>query len=173
MRFHLQKNTDYWRGTLTDATHLNPQLIAAFKREISQPAKQSHYFYGRFENIYFEPDQLPELRPLLSALHQAAQTICGQKLREVSNGYWLNQMAPGQRTSLHSHDETDEILSAVYYLHVPKQSGNLVLHPPTGPQIITPQAGQALFFAPTLAHEVEENQSSQTRLSLALNFAPA
>ena len=40
----------------------------------------------------------------------------------------IHAMDAGQRTTLHHHDENDELLSAVYYIRVPENSGNLILH---------------------------------------------
>jgi ectoine hydroxylase-related dioxygenase (phytanoyl-CoA dioxygenase family) len=70
---------------------------------------------------------------------------------------------------------SDELLSAVYYVEVPEDSGNLVIYekiPGEDPRKIeiAPAAGEFVFFKPDVAHEVTRNNSSQSRLSIGLNF---
>ena len=81
-------------------------------------------------------------------------------------------MQPGQRPSLHSHEELDERLSAVYYVTCADDSGRLILHDDEAQILVTPRPGLLVFFPPDLPHEVEENRSDQTRLSVAFNFGP-
>ena len=88
-------------------------------------------------------------------------------------GFWLNDMGPGDATSRHDHDELDELLSAVYYVHVPGNSGNLVIHDAHCRTEVTPKEGMFVFFAPAVVHSVSVNQSAERRLSIAMNFGPA
>ena len=81
-------------------------------------------------------------------------------------------MQPGQRTSLHSHEELDECLSAVYYVTCPDDSGRLILHDDEAKIVIDPRPGLLVLFPPDLPHEVEENRGRGTRLSVAFNFGP-
>ncbi len=55
-------------------------------------------------------------------------------------------MQSGAHTTLHSHDDDDEILSAVYYVQVPENSGELIIHAEKGPIHHTPHEGQRVFF---------------------------
>jgi uncharacterized RmlC-like cupin family protein len=88
-------------------------------------------------------------------------------------GFWFTAMGPGQSTSEHTHEENDELLSAVYYVEAPEGSGDLVLY--DGPLAIhvAPEAGVLLFFPPALPHSVEANRSGRARLSIGINFGPA
>ena len=84
-------------------------------------------------------------------------------------------MPPGSTTTLHTHDDADELMSAVYYVNVPENSGRLVIHEKkdgVGSRKIeiTPEAGDFIFFKPDVAHEVTRNNSAQSRLSIAFNF---
>ena len=171
MHFDIRHHSDHWRATLSCDTQFNHHLIAAFEQAAAQPRAQSHFFSGRFENIYIDPDRLIDLPPLLAALQRAATEILQRPVSETLSEYWFNRMEPGHITGLHSHDNDDEVLSVVYYLKVPRNSGNLVLHTPKK-MVIRPRAGDAIFFDPALPHEVTKNNSDETRLSLALNFGP-
>ncbi|MBI5042085.1 MAG: hypothetical protein HZB57_13065, partial [Gammaproteobacteria bacterium] len=48
-----------------------------------------------------------------------------------------------------------------------------ILYPPNGPVRITPQEGRLVLFLPDLPHEVAENRSAETRLSIGMNIGPA
>ena len=81
-------------------------------------------------------------------------------------------MQPGHSTTLHTHDDGYELISGVYYLEVPQNSGDILMH--AGGEVLrfTPQAGLLLLFPPDLPHAVEENRSARSRLSMAFNIGP-
>jgi hypothetical protein len=132
---------------------------------------QTHHFHGRFENTYVPAMLMPALTPLIDWVLEQARQVLGRT--ELHYGFWFNEMGPGHRTSLHSHEEVDELLSAVYYIQVPQNSGRLVLWEDDTAHRIEPEEGMLLMFPPQLPHEVEENRSNATRLSVAFNFGPA
>ena len=169
MHFELRHFTGYWRAAPSRDTDLNERLLQEFEHASLAPLKQSHFFSGRYENIYLDPHLLKSLPPLLTALHQTATDILKCPLKETKAEFWFNRMQPGHITGLHTHDNDDELLSAVYYLKVPPNSGDLILHTPRQ-KTIRPEVGEAIFFDPALPHEVTMNNSNETRLSLALNF---
>ena len=156
---------------LHDAEALNGALSGAFAREQhADGVRRSHKFGGRFENIYIPRHRLPELSPISDFALRAAADILGTS--RLRHGFWFNEMHPGHRTMLHSHEENDELLSAVYYLASPPRSGRLILHDDPARILVTPQPGLLVLFPPGLPHEVEENRSPAVRLSLAFNFGP-
>lgn len=157
---------------LPEAGRINDALDAAFAREQAGPAaRRTHHFHDRFENIYIPASRLPELAPVTQFVHRsAAEVLATTALR---SGFWFNAMPPGHRTTLHSHEENDERLSAVYYVRCPPGSGRLILHEGPTEITITPRPGLLVMFPPNLPHEVEENASAATRLSVAFNFGPA
>jgi uncharacterized RmlC-like cupin family protein len=130
--------------------------------------RRSHYFHGRFENIYPDRAAIPEVEPLVDWATSQAREICGAPVLRC--GFWFNEMAQGQRTGVHTHDDADEILSAVYYVTVPSGSGALLLHTRMGSIRIMPRPGLAVFFPPGVPHEVEIHTARDVRLSLAMNF---
>ena len=157
---------------LPGAEAVNRALLAGFARERDAPdLRRTHHFAGRFENTYIPAQRLPELVPLSAFVLQAATRVLGAAPQR--HGFWFNEMLPGQRTTLHSHEEDDERLSAVYYLLSPAGSGRLILHDDEAQIAVTPRPGLLVLFPPDLPHEVEENRSDSTRLSIAFNFGLA
>ena len=86
---------------------------------------KSHYFNGRFENIYPPKALFPELDSLLSNFKQLAEEILKTN-KQLGLSFWFNEMAPGNSTTLHTHDEDGELLSVVIYFTVPKNSGTFI-----------------------------------------------
>ncbi|ESQ16608.1 MAG TPA: hypothetical protein DDY14_13240 [Chromatiaceae bacterium] len=150
---------------------INRLLASAFVELTDADFKRrSHFIDGRFENLYVEQDRLPGLSSVLQfALNQAGRVLHIEPNR-LRIGFWLNAMEPGESTSVHSHEENDELLSGVYYVSVPRKSGNLVFHDGPLPRYFCPKPGMMLFFPPDLPHAVEQNQSKRLRLSVAFNI---
>jgi len=164
--------TPVYFAELAEAQAVNQSLLAAYMREkVASDVRRTHHFMGRFENTYIPHQRIPELEPVARLARRAAAQVLG--LDALRQGFWFNEMAPGQRTSLHSHEEDDELLSGVYYIVCPDHSGRLLLHDDEALVCVTPRPGLLVLFPPNLPHEVEENASGQTRLSVAFNFGPA
>ena len=152
-----------------DADALNEALLQGFlDHQHDADIKRTHLFNGRYENIYLTTRHIPQIRELLDEACVHASRILG--MDELQAGCWFNLMPPGAVTTLHSHDDDDELLSAVYYVSVPENSGSLVIHQHGEQHVITPEEGKFVFFAPDLAHEVSENLSTCDRLSIGINF---
>ena len=61
----------------------------------------------------------------------------------------------------------------MYYIRVPGNSGDLILHD-AGKQVsIQPLAGKLVMFAPGVLHEVTANLGSGLRLSVGMNIGSA
>jgi hypothetical protein len=162
---------ELWQAHCDDPAVDNAAIAAALADAKRHPeAYQTHHFHGRFENTYVPADQIPALAPLITWVEEQARQVLGREA--LRYGFWFNEMGPGHRTSLHSHQEDDELLSAVYYLQVPPHSGRLLLWKDDTAHPVTPEEGMLLLFPPSLPHEVEENRSEGTRLSVAFNFGP-
>jgi uncharacterized RmlC-like cupin family protein len=159
-------------GRLPGAESVNVALAQALEARWDAPeTRRTHQVDGRFENIYIRRQDLPEVEPVLDAAESYARQILGRS--DLRLGFWLNRMAPGEHTGLHSHEEDDELLSGVYYVQVPKRSGRLLLHHGGRHHALEPLAGELYFFAPSVPHAVETNQSTTVRLSIAFNFGPS
>lgn len=138
--------------------------------------RRTHLFNKRYENIYLNERHIPELKTLINEAVSLAENILNVK--NLRAGYWFNYMPPGASTTLHTHDDDDELLSGVYYVKVPGNSGNLIIYDDAdknNPQTveITPQAGEFIFFKPNVRHEVSSNNSTEHRLSIGMNFGRA
>jgi hypothetical protein len=159
--------------TLTKPRAFNDDLHARFL-ELSDAGRvrQSHHFEGRFENIYIEESDIPAITTLLTLVQQQACQLLGVAPEKLKTGFWFNAMEAGQRTAPHHHDENDELLSAVYYIRVSDNSGDLVLHGNDGKIRVQPQEGKLVMFAPDVLHEVTVNHSAEMRLSVAMNVGP-
>jgi hypothetical protein len=157
---------------LTEHLEINARVVQAFLApKIQEQARKSHYFHGRYENIYIESTLLRGIDELRHFWNLCAADVLELNPDELKNGFWFNLMAPGQRTTLHSHDDDDELLSGVYYLQVPPgNSGTLVLHHASQRFEVEPEEGKLVLFAPDCLHEVTENQTPLPRLSIGINF---
>ena len=159
--------------TLAGPDKLNASLCDRFMElSATDRIRQSHHFAGRFENIYIEEADIPDIATVLDVVKQQAGQLLGIPVDKLKAGFWFNAMEAGHRTTLHHHDENDELLSAVYYIRVPGNSGDLILHD-AGKQVsIQPQAGKLVMFAPGVLHEVTANLGSGLRLSVGMNIGP-
>lgn len=164
----------YGEVTLAAPERLNASLLERFMElRDSDRVRQSHYFGGRFENIYINEADIPDIAMVLDAVKLQAGQLLGIPVDTLKAGFWFNAMDAGQRTTLHHHDENDELLSAVYYIRVPQNSGNLILHEDGKEILIQPEEGKLVMFAPAMLHEVTANLGSGLRLSVGMNVGPA
>ncbi len=163
-----------YSNCLTSPQALNETLLSGFLRlQDEHDVRKTHLFEGRYENIYLNETHIPELTALIETATKAAESILN--IQNLRAGYWFNYMPPGSTTTLHTHDDDDELLSGVYYVHVPENSGNLIIHKNAQDDArnkieITPEAGKFVFFKPNAPHEVGKNLSAEHRLSIGMNF---
>jgi hypothetical protein len=162
---------EYYVTRLPGAAAANAAILEQYQALTdSAEIRRSHYFEGRYENIYLPEQSLPALQPLLAAARQAACRFLRRQQPGLAVGFWFNEMGPGHRTLPHSHDEDDELVSGVYYVRVPNDSGELILRQGAAVTRITPQEGMMVLFAPQVVHEVSANLSGAMRLSIGMNF---
>ena len=102
-------------------------------------------------------------------------------------GLWGMINPPGSRNNVHTHPYN--YLSGVYYLKVPKNSGNIVFieprpqaevfEPPRNPDLSVhlahsvqwePKEKELIFFPSWLQHEVQENNSNEDRVIMSFNL---
>jgi hypothetical protein len=169
----LLSNSRIHIGFMPDAADINRQIMAAYL-QLREPdlIKRSHFFGGRYENLYLERERIPAIRRVLEQAERYAITLLENLERELRSGFWINDMGPGESTTEHDHDDYDELLSGVYYVQVPKNSGELVIVDDYSRTLVTPQPGMFVFFAPDVLHSVSINQSGERRISIGMNFGP-
>lgn len=148
----------------------NRLIFSAYTILKSDPAtEKSHLFNGRYENIYPPRDRFPEIEPLLTWIDRQCRDRLALEEEQLGIAFWVNEMRPGDITTLHTHNDDDELVSGVYYLDVPPDSGDIVFHSGNERTSFTPKAGDLFLFPPDLPHEVERNNSGRARISLAFN----
>jgi hypothetical protein len=171
---HSGKNMFFQELTVENSHTLNASLYARYMELAgTDRIRQTHHFAGRFENTYIEAADIPDITSVLTLVKQQAGRSLGLAVETLTAGFWFNAMGPGQRTVPHHHDENDELLSAVYYIRVPENSGDLILHTAGSSISIRPQEGKLVLFAPAILHEVTTNLSAELRLSVAVNIGPS
>jgi len=159
---------------LSNANAVNQQLVDGLNEFIDEETtRKSHYFFDRYENIYIDTDKIPALKIIIESVLNYSAEILGCRAKELKAGLWFNVMMPGDKTTLHRHDDYDELLSAVYYVQVAEDSGTLHLRKEPVEIQVTPRQGMFVFFKPDMPHEVTENLSQQCRISLGINIGPA
>ena len=164
----------YREFTLENPDKLNARLLRRFLAvSATDRVRSTHHFGGRFENIYIDRSDIPEIATVLDTLRQQAARLLDRPVESLKAGFWFNAMEPGHHTSLHHHDENDELLSAAYYVRVPEHSGELVLHDGDERVTVDPVAGKLVMFAPGLLHEVTTHRGYGLRLSIGMNVGPA
>jgi len=156
------------------AAEFNGRIMESYSKLREQDLlRRSHFIGGRYENLYLDHDRIPELKQILTYATSCAALLLEKSVPSLKGGFWLNAMTPGQTTSKHDHDEDDELLSSVYYIHVPENSGNLIVHDRHCKTELIPEAGMLVLFSPAVVHSVSTNLSGENRLSMAMNFGPA
>jgi hypothetical protein len=154
----------------------NATLLSQYLALKDQPETQkTHLIEGRYENVYVACDLIQGLNELLDEALAYAGKILEMDVSSLKIGFWFNEMHQGHSTTAHTHNEDDELLSGVYYIDVPVNSGDLILADIANQNVthLTPVASEFIFFAPDLLHSVERNQSDQMRLSIGMNIGPA
>lgn len=158
--------------------------------KVFEPCTQN--FLGRCSNLNIQPKEnfnifdygvdgcpIKETEKLLLSF---ADICLPDHEIEISRG-WVNSQRKGEALLPHSHGNE---LVCCLYLQVPENSGDLMLLDPRGGvnwlveqegnysgfkgYRYKPKAYQLIFFPGYLLHYVTENQSEQTRYSLAVNF---
>lgn len=168
------KNFTLYTHILDDNEEINQQLVNGLNTHINEDTtRKSHHFLGRYENIYIDSEKIPALSLIIDAAIRQAAQILDCPTNKLKAGLWFNIMNPGDKTTLHRHDDFDERLSAVYYVQVAENSGTLHLRKQPVDIQVTPKQGMFVFFLPDMPHEVSENLSQQCRISLGINIGPA
>ncbi len=164
-------NNPVYTAELSGSNSINAKLLKRYLtvNELEDTHK-THHFMGRFENTYISVEQVPELAVVINRLQNIVSQILQRPAAQLEMGFWFNEMHPGHKTSLHTHGENNELLSAVYYVTAPKDSGNLVVKSNNQIMEFEPVAGRFYLFRPEVPHSVNENLSQSMRLSVAFNF---
>jgi hypothetical protein len=143
-----------------------------FELKDSAQARKTHFFAGRYENIYLDRDSIPGLDFILNVALTEAVRLLACEPAQLQLGFWFNLMQAGDITLPHAHDDDDELLSATYYLQIPPDAGKLLLKLPEGIRTIDPVEGNFVFFHPCIEHEVTRHAHATPRISIGMNIGP-
>ena len=156
---------------------LNDALVEEILRLPDKAFNQrTHMFHGRYENLYIDADKLQGLGTVLDKGLSKAAEILSRPKNDIKVGFWLNIMNQGDVTTLHRHDDDDELLSAVYYVQSDENSAMFRMYgqgkEKNEVKEIAPVAGRFMFFDPAVPHEVTEHKVDIPRISIGINFGP-
>ncbi|WP_157745595.1 2OG-Fe(II) oxygenase [Thiohalobacter thiocyanaticus] len=155
---------------LPGAAALNRELLPAYHDQLAAGVeRRSHFFAGRYENIYIGRERLPAIEPVLRAACAVTARLHGGVPGDYRAGFWFNDTPPGGRTLPHTHDDDDELVSCVYYVQVPDNAGCLAVEEGGQRLLVRPRAGRMVLFAPDALHWVTPNLSGDSRLSIGIN----
>lgn len=160
-------------GFMPDAVEINRQIMEVYRQLREEDLlRRSHFFGGRYENLYLERNKIPVIGRVLEQAESYAGSLLQKSAENIRSGFWINDMGPKEHTSAHDHDDFDELLSGVYYVQVPQNSGELIVVDQHIRTLVTPQPGMFVFFAPDVLHSVSANCSEERRISIGMNFGP-
>lgn len=161
--------TPLWTVDVANSEMLNRRLIGCLRK-------------AEGDHRYFEtPD--PAVQDLKDVVHEHISNIAKDMgWRELVLKGRQNVIVPGACDTPHNHPMS--AVTAVYYVEVPKNSGDILLHDPRGGidyswwsynerrrpfMRITPRAGMMLIFPGYLVHSVEANLSRSPRISIVID----
>jgi hypothetical protein len=173
MKVMLQENVKFHIAFMPDAEMLNRNILQGYMKLREQDfLKRTHFFCGRYENLYLQKNEIPAIEQVMRQAERYAADVLKRPVESIRSGFWINDMGPGEETTRHDHDENDELLSGVYYVKVPEQSGNLCILDAYSRTEVASRAGMFVFFAPEVQHSVSKNHSQERRISIGMNFGP-
>ncbi|MGD9385163.1 MAG: putative 2OG-Fe(II) oxygenase [Thioalkalispiraceae bacterium] len=153
---------------------LHTAIVKDILQLLDDPAVcKSHFFNGRYENIYISEAQIPSVKPVLQLILQEAANLLGTSEDKLKLGFWFNFMQKNDVTIPHRHDDDDELISGTYYLQMPEGSGMLKIKlDQYNCETIQPQEAALTCFHPSVEHEVTNHGSPVPRISIGFNIGP-
>ncbi len=126
--------------------------------------------------------------PLNDAIKRNIPQYEDPELGDVYISTWVNINNRGAYNRRHTHADGINLLSGVYYVTVPENSGNIVFHDPRPIRLqsfadmryygqdklhnykIKAEEDKLLLFPCWLEHEVEPNNTDEDRISISFNL---
>ena len=189
--------TPIWRFEFSDFEAVNAaireQLAALDWNKLDQENEASFGALHSFkEDRFVAIEDFPAVRIVLEYFLSGCNEIARERkwdLRESQltlGNFWVHATPPGEVTQSHSHKPA--VLSGVYYVDKPEDSGDLVfvdvnpfhdydpsslpgeVDPISTPQIVLHAGeGTMLVFPSWLPHKVPKNLSQRNRVSISFN----
>ena len=165
-------------GINLDTTILDLQQTT----QISKRPKLTGFQTINFHTLY--GDFIPLFEKIEPYVKKVAN-MWGIQKPVVLKNFWLNQHNQNDYGMSHLHPEG--IISGVYYARAPKNSGRIVFERPDiqesyfeGDVInlynykeyaVEPKVGLCIIFPSYLKHRIEQNLSTEERISISFNYA--
>ena len=135
--------------------------------------------------------EIPNISNLIKTIEMYSKNIfqdygIKKEFNVVIHNSWININTPGSYNEFHIHPNC--VLSGVYYVSAPENSGNVVIHNNSIMQFTNasyldintkntyqhieykPVNGKVIIFPSWLPHSVQPNNSKEDRISIAFNF---
>ena len=123
------------------------------------------------------------VQDITNCMNQYCRDILGEEPSLRHTQSWINVNPPG--SSHHKHFHSNSILSGVLYLQVDDQTGKFLVHREDNNRIsneiknynqynykylfFEPKQFELYIFPSSLSHSVDENKSTENRISLSFN----
>ena len=157
----------------------NAVILNSFNK-FSKHVSFSHKINNRWENQYLDFDYVREVNYVFRQACHLSRDLITNPLIVPNKGlgfdrdeFWFNIAKPGESTGWHDHKK-GSILSGVYYLKVPQNSGNICFRIKQDKKWyfyeIESKENMLLLFDSKLEHSVKKNLSNQKRVSIAFNL---
>lgn len=189
--------TPIWRFEFSDYEALNAEILEHLERlgwdsldEKQRAAVDTSHSFS--EDRFVTVEEVPDIGIILEYFIKGCNAIARERNwdireQEVSlQNYWVHATLPGEITQ--HHDHKPGVLSGVYYVDKPENSGDLVFvdvnpyhayrpavlpgtsDPISRPEITMPaDNGTMLVFPSWLPHRVPRNDSDRRRVSASFN----
>ncbi len=189
--------TPIWRIEFSDHEPVND----AIRKELAQLDwdkldEENRAAFGPLhsfrEDRFIPIDDLPSIRTVLEYFLSGCNDIARERKWDLMESqltlgnYWVHVTPPGELTQSHTHKPA--VLSGVYYVDKPENSGDLVfvdvnpfheynpkslpgeIDPITSPQaIFKVEEGTMIIFPSWLPHKAPRNNSDRNRVSVSFN----
>jgi len=153
-----------------DNQKLSKLCIKNYKKRISENKNNT-----RSEDIIIPLNK--EIKWIAKQMSNAYENKFGTPLRMIKEKgrHWAQVHYKNESTQFHNHLGSDVDISSVYYVKVPKKSGDLILkykkhELDKSRWFFPPEENKFILFNAGIEHGVSPNQSNEPRVCVSINF---
>ena len=184
--------TVVWTFDLAHRAQSDAKIVANIYRMRTESAgvvKSNEGGWQSNDDLGSRPEMQELIFDISQCVDRAARSMDWNPMDLAMQIMWANVNTPGARNRTHYH--SGAVLSGVYWLEAPENSGDLsivdpravremVVEPPTVGDgtadtwrevLYSPTAHTLVLFPAWLGHHVGVNNSAENRVSVAFNFA--
>jgi len=153
-----------------DNQHLKKIAIKNYSKRFSNNPNET-----QSEDIVIPFDH--EIKKIIQQMSNAYKKHFGKELKKNTkdgNHFWSQVHYKNESTQFHHHLPGSD-LAGVYYVDVPKNSGNLILKYKkhefdSSKWFFPPETGKFIIFDAGMEHAVTPNKNSKPRVCISINF---